>query len=310
MSIKLAQAASSEFYTAWGVAGRQREGELNIVDWAICEGKPWTHVFRAKDPVKREIIASTIEKAVANHYVGYSQNNADSPRTTLWDYARIQGWDVAKVNRVCNCDCSSLVAVAVRSAGVEADGLRDMYTGSELRILKSTGAFDIFTDAAHTESCSNLMRGDILLRSGHTAVSTQTAQTETVSGYMAYVHDCLAVNVRASAGTNGKILTTVSGNSFVPYIVSNCVNWIKIQAGSNIGYVSAKFCNKMPRGEIVNGNANIRATASTGKVLTIANKGSKVHLIGPTKKVLTTIWYQVYFEGTIGWISGKYLKVE
>lgn len=310
MSIKLAQASSSEFYSAWGVAGRQRDGELNIVDWAIIPEKPWTHVFRAKDPAKREIIASTLEKAVANYCIGYSQNNGDSPRTTLWDYAQIQGWDVAKVNKVCNCDCSSLVAVAVRCAGVEAKGLRDMYTGSEYSILKSTGEFEIFTDAAHVSTSSALVRGDILLRSGHTAVAIETASTETESGYMAMTHDCVAVNVRSSASTNGRILDELPGNSFIPFVESNYVNWVKVKVGSTIGYVSGKYCTRLPRGEVVNGNVNVRNAVSTGKILCVAKNGDKVHFIGSTKNVLGTTWYKVFYNNCIGWVSGKYIKVE
>lgn len=124
----------------------------------------WTAVIRPKSSADAEKIAVAMEQACANNYIGYDQGQ----RTTLWQEALKVNWNLSKIVVKCECDCSSLVAVCVRCAGISIS--KDIYTGNQLQALKNTGKFDVFTSSDYTQSSAKLKRGDILLKNGHTAI--------------------------------------------------------------------------------------------------------------------------------------------
>ena len=144
-----------------GAAGDQTGKEVYKRTWY---SKPWHTVFRAKSADVAEKIAKAMEQACENNNIGYDQYQ----RTTLFDLANAKKWDISKVDKKCETDCSALVAVCCNAAGVTVS--KDMYTGNESAVLKGTGKFNAFTDSIYTGSSSYLMRGDILLGTGHTAV--------------------------------------------------------------------------------------------------------------------------------------------
>lgn len=319
MSIKLAQASHSEFYSAWGEPGRQIPDELNIVDWRHNPNNPWHHVFRAKSPEVAEIIAKTFEDAVANHAIGYSQNNGASPRETFFDYLKAAGWDAKKVNKLCNTDCSALGGAAIAAAltlthrddARTIASLRTMYTGSALSVIKATGAFDIFTDEAHCQMESNLKRGDILLRSGHMACAINTAKTIDV-GRFCTTKDCISVNLRPGPSSDsGDPIRTVAGGSILPYVeTDDQTGWIKCLVGNATGWLSPKYCYPMEVGVVENGDVNIRAAADAGsKSLGVIHLGENCHLFQDGKvDSRGVIWYHVYYNGITGWSSSKYVR--
>lgn len=147
-----------------GTKGDQTGREVMTQDWST--GGTWSYVIRAKSDAVANKIAAAMKAACANNNIGYSQ----SDRRSLYNIVSKNGWNIAAAGR-CNCDCSSLVAVCVNAAGIKVSP--DMYTGNELRILQSTGAFTTYTAASYTKSAANLKTGDILLRTGHTAVVVQ-----------------------------------------------------------------------------------------------------------------------------------------
>ena len=133
--IRLAQAASSEHFSAWGEPPNQRrtgvtasnpggnmDGELNVVSfyggWEIC--------FRPVTTNLGDKIATFMEAAVRNgQYIGYGQNNGKYPREGVFDaLAKLKSTDPAKIKTLCNCDCSSLVGAAVYYAGTPMMALR------------------------------------------------------------------------------------------------------------------------------------------------------------------------------------------
>lgn len=144
-----------------GKAGDQTLKEVYKRTWY---SKPWHTVFRAKSPEIAEKIAKAMEQACANNNIGYDQYQ----RTTLFELAKAKKWNISKVDKKCETDCSALVAVCCNAAGVTVS--KDMYTGNEKSVLKGTGKFNIFTDSVYTKSSSYLRRGDILLGTGHTAI--------------------------------------------------------------------------------------------------------------------------------------------
>lgn len=160
--VKIGHAVHDEHNKAkGGDAGDQTGGEVLIANWY---NKPWTNVFRAKDPDAAEKIAETSEAICKNNYIGYDQGQ----RTTLDDEARKVGYDIEKITAPCETDCSAKVAVCVNAAGIKVS--KYMFTGSELTVLRNTSKFDIFTTDDYCKSPDKLRRGDILLGKGHTAV--------------------------------------------------------------------------------------------------------------------------------------------
>lgn len=153
-----------------GNAGNQSGKELRFQEW-YNRTKGWTHVFRAKDPEVARKLAKSMFDAVNNHKIGYDQ----SQRTTLFDEAEKKGFDLVKVKKACETDCSALVSVCVNAAGIPVS--KDMYTGNELSVLKKTKAFDIFTGKEYTTSPDKLEAGDILLGEGHTAIVVEVQVT-------------------------------------------------------------------------------------------------------------------------------------
>ena len=180
--LRLAQAASAEYFSTWGVPPNQRrtgataanpggnmDGELNVVPFY----GGWEYVFRPKDEAVAEKIAWLSTRTVMNGvHIGYSQNNSQYPRTGLFDELKKQKTpDPMKITAKVNCDCSAKAGAVVYHAGVKDDRLRNMWTGNEREILMSTGAFVELTDPLLLELGTGLKRGDILLKTGHTAIA-------------------------------------------------------------------------------------------------------------------------------------------
>lgn len=145
-----------------GTAGDQTGKEVCTRSWY---DKGWNKVIRPKDADLADRIAKAMKAACKNKNIGYNQ----SRRTTLYEKAKANDWDISGIKSKCDTDCSALVAVCVNAAGVKVSG--SMYTGNEAEVLKQTGKFKILTDAKYTKSDKLLKRGDILLKEGsHTAI--------------------------------------------------------------------------------------------------------------------------------------------
>ena len=171
MAVKIGHASIDENRKAKdGVAGDQTGKEVCVRDWY---NKPWTCVIRAKAGLVAEKIAKAMEQACANNHIGYDQGQ----RTTLFTKAQEAGWDLSKITADCECDCSSLVSVCVNAAGVSVS--KHIYTGNEKEALSATGAFEVLTAAKYVGKQDNLIRGDILLGTGHTAVVLSDGGGET-----------------------------------------------------------------------------------------------------------------------------------
>ena len=145
-----------------GVAGDQTGKEVCSHGWV---DKGWNKMIRPKNSMVAEKIARAMEQACQNNHIGYDQKE----RTSLYFLAREVGWDLSKITKNCETDCSALVAVCVNAAGIPVS--KDMYTGNEAKVLKDTGHFTVYTDIKYLGSDMYLKRGDILLKEGsHTAV--------------------------------------------------------------------------------------------------------------------------------------------
>lgn len=155
--------------TTGDAAGDQTGKEVSTQNWYL-HAKGW-YVYRAKDSKLREFIAKAMEIACKNNKIGYDQNQRD----TLYNLAKVVGFDPSKVDKACETDCSALVRVCVMYAitklglGVSVGNFR---TATESTYLMKTGLFTKLTDDNHCKKSSFLARGDILCTrtSGHTVV--------------------------------------------------------------------------------------------------------------------------------------------
>lgn len=225
--IRIAQASSSETFGKYGKAPNQRrtgasrtkpegnlDGELNVVNWY----GGWEAVYRPIDGEVAEKIATFMYRAVSNgNYVGYSW----SGNTELWDALhKKNSADPMDVDTLVNCDCCTLLGAAVDAAGIHDSGLRAMVTWKEDEVLMRTNAFLKLTDKDMLEKGTGIRRGDILWKTGHTAVSLDTDTV--ISGEMFFFQKYTFNNVSITAGERGtraaQISRTISKKGYRPVV--------------------------------------------------------------------------------------------
>ena len=171
MSIKIGHASIDEKGKAKnGKSGDQTGKEVFTRNWYDGD---WAFLARAKDPEVAKEIAKAATAGCANGHIGYDQNQ----RNTLLTRAKAVDWDLAKIDKPCESDCSSFVTCCVQAAGIEIWSGGNAPTTSNLKTaLKKTNAFDILTDAKYLNSGANLLDGDRLVRpkttqrGGHTEI--------------------------------------------------------------------------------------------------------------------------------------------
>lgn len=148
-----------------GFAGDQTGKEVCTRSWYDNQ---WNYVLRCTDKNKNEIMAQAMEKACNNNHIGYDQNERNSLRTQ----AQLCGYDLSRINKDCECDCSSLIAVCCECAGIKVpyNGYNAPTTLTLKTALLSTGVFTQLTDMKYLNTDAYLMRGDILIREGRHVV--------------------------------------------------------------------------------------------------------------------------------------------
>lgn len=169
MAIKIGHASGDERGKAsGGTAGDQTGGEVCTRSW-YASG--WDVVLRPKNKTLAEKSAKACEAACANNKIGYDQNS----RNTLYRYAKLVNFDLAKVTDECECDCSSLMHVCAIAGGAKLSyGVNGFWTGNMVDGIMASGDYEKLTDAKYLTSDAYLKRGDILIRtSGHTAMALE-----------------------------------------------------------------------------------------------------------------------------------------
>ena len=123
------------------------------------------------------------------------------------------------------------------------------------------------------------------------------------------------LNVRSSASTSGKLLTTLKKGSSVE-VVGTSGDWLKIKYSGGTAYVSGDYVQKPDSASDGSGsetvlytgttkaNLNVRSSASTsGKLLTTLKKGSSVEVVGTSGD-----WLKVNYAGGTAYVSGDYVQ--
>ena len=134
-------------------------GELSIRK--LEDSGRWEKVYRPTSAAKAEKLADAAEATCRNVNVGYSWY---ADRVTFWQQLAAAGYNPAKITTPCNGDCSAGVAAWANVAGISIDPNMTTRNEDEL-LLKSRQFMRLpFMGAKY------LHRGDVLWRSGHTAV--------------------------------------------------------------------------------------------------------------------------------------------
>lgn len=167
MKVIIGHAVCSEEGGKYGKPGDQTGKELRLQDWYLRD-KGWKGVFRWKDTKLAAKSADYVSKCCQSSKVGYSQGSDANGRESLDKQMALVDYSIEKLECDVNCDCSSLIASAVRSVGGKVD--RGMYTGNEEEQLKKSGLFTELKDVKYTDHPDNLKTGDILWGEGHTAM--------------------------------------------------------------------------------------------------------------------------------------------
>lgn len=169
MAIKIGHSSIDERGKAsGGSAGDQTKKEVCIRTWY---NKGWNVVLRPKNSVVAEKSAKACEQACANDKLGYDQGG----RNTLYKEAVQVNFDISKITKPCESDCSSLMHVCVIAGGVKINyGSNGFTTRTMRKRLLATGEYEELTDSKYLTSDEYLKRGDILVKEGsHTVMALE-----------------------------------------------------------------------------------------------------------------------------------------
>lgn len=279
MAKYIAHASIDENGTAKnGCAGDQTTKEVCIRTWYP---KSWNYVLRIENEEVRIQFANNMIDIAKNNNIGYDQNQ----RNTLLTQAKKVDFDFSKITVKCECDCSSMVTIALLGAiyiVLGEDAYDEAYetlvvsgncaTTSTLknRMLKLTMfKVSVYASSDYTDGTSKAVFGDIYNKAGSHVVcyiDTGSKVTKTVTK-----------SVTATDSAKSKD-TTLAGT----YKVT--ASWLNVRHG---------------------------AGAKKEHMVTIP-KGTNVKNYGYYTEVDETKWLYVQFtyEGTeyIGFCSSKYLE--
>ena len=330
MAVKVGSARIDEHGKArGGQAGDQTGKEVSTQNWYL-HSKGW-RVYRAKNPSVAEKIARCMEMACKNSKIGYDQGS----RNTLYKEAEPFGFDVSKVTKPCETDCSALVRVCIAFAGITSlpSGFR---TGNMPSNLAKTGAFTELTGSKYQSQSTYLGRGDILVTksSGHTVVVLTNGSKYEGPVYPVDYDLGDRVIKYGCEGNDVKLMQEMLlklgydlGSWGCDGDFGDCTELAlkafqtdaKLDVDGECGPTTLVALEKAieahdglkPTGKTVRisgGNCYIRTAPNTdGKKLGMAHKGDELPFAG---EVSDNGWLQVLYKDQKAWVSGKYGRTE
>ena len=177
MAIKIGHATKNENGKAYGgAAGDQTGKEVCIIGWY---NGGWHTVLRPKSKELAEKSAVACEAACANENLGYDM--AVSQRNTLQAEAVKHDHDLSKIDKPCEADCATFMQVCAIAGGAkltyEGNG---MTTRNMVERLLETGDYEALTEQKYLDSDAYLLRGDILVKTGHTVMALEDGEAVAV----------------------------------------------------------------------------------------------------------------------------------
>ena len=169
---------------AWGNSpGDQTGREVYYHEYpGSVDGGSWSYVIRAKDDSVKVRLADAMMKACDNDHIGYNDGGTD-----LYYEAEKVGWDLTKITKDTSTQCSYVVDVCLRCAGVDAKYAKaDTASIYIWDALEPSGQFEKLTTIP---SNSELLPGDILVKKnspgsaylGHVAMVVKSPAADKLS---------------------------------------------------------------------------------------------------------------------------------
>lgn len=248
MTVYIGNAVGDEHGKAsGGKAGDQTGKELRVQPW--YKNKKGWRVFRPKSYEVAQKLAEDMRAACDNPAIGYDQKQ----RNTLYNVADQVGFDCAKVDKPCECDCSSLVRVCLAHTGIKTGNFN---TASEPSVLKKTGAFDEMIGPEYTDESGWLKTGDILVTTvkGHTAIvlnngdhvdprppeppEPEPPEPEPKTKYVEVIGK--SVRVRSSDSVLGRTQFIAHRGDLFPLVGIAPSGWYQIATDRDESYITSK----------------------------------------------------------------------
>ena len=157
-----------------------------------------------------------------------------------------------------------------------------------------------------------------------TESTTSTAKPAAEKNYIEVTGD--TVNVRAGAGTNYKVVTSVKKGKRYKFYETKTVDgvkWYKIKVNDKEGWIVSTYVKEVESGttnatstvsqyqyvEITEKSVNVRAGAGTHcKILGTVKRGQRYKFYA-TKTVEGQKWYKIKYNGNDGWVAASCVKL-
>ena len=308
MALLIGQACSNERGEILnGQRGDQTGREVRIN--TFFDGQVWQIIFRCVDPAKAKLIAKYMRDACLNDNIGY---DTGATRYSCWELA-IPLKSTADIKKPCNTDCSQLMDICVNLAGIPLT--KYLWTAIEEELLMSTGQFIKITDQSVLRG-NGLRVGDILLRSGHTAVVVEADEPSGYDQTPKWVGEAFGaklVNVYANpVGTQqmASYPQLATGNLFDVCDETENRFYIRI-AGEYYGWIDKVYClRKSPyKAVTVQTDLHLRQNAGAGfKSLAVMPKGTQLQFCDQKPAADGRPWDYVIYKGQYGFCSDRYVK--
>lgn len=310
MALLIGQACSNERgEIIGGTKGDQTTREVRIN--TFFDGQVWQVIYRCKDKNKAKLIGKYMLEACKNDNIGYDTGKT---RYTCWNLAMAIK-SVKDITKPCNTDCSQLMCICVNLAGIPLT--KYLWTAIEDELLMSTGMFDRITDQAMLRG-NGLAVGDILWRSGHTAVvveadETPSGEPDKTPKWVGEAYGAKLVNVYANpTGTTPlKAYPQLATGNLFDVCDERGNRWYIRIAGTYYGWIDKQFClRKSPQKTVtVQTDLHLRANAGAGyKSLAIMPKGTQLQYCDQKPASDGKPWDYVIYKGQYGFCSDRYVK--
>lgn len=306
MAVTIGHASIDENKKATGgVAGDQTTKEVCTRSWYNGD---WHTVLRPKSSTLAEKSAKACEAACANDKIGYDQGQ----RNTLYTQAKSVNYDISKITTPCECDCSSLMHVCAIAGGANIPyGANGQTTRNMVTAFVNSGAYEKLTDSKYLTSDKYLKRGDVLVKTGHTAMSltngsasgstsstASTPSTSSTDSYTVKSRDTLSKIAKAYGYTVQKL---VSYNSIS--------NPSLIKVGQVIKFPPKESATPWtPKvGDTVNftGNAHYKNANATDAVKCKPGKAKITHISKNSKHPYHLRWVSGGGSTVYGWVDAE-----
>lgn len=290
-----------------GQKGDQTGREVRIN--TFFDGQTWQMAFRCKDKAKAKLIAKYMADACKNNNIGYDTGNT---RYSCWDEA-MKVKSTAGITKPCNTDCSQLMCICVNLAGITLS--KYLWTAVEENLLMSTGQFTKITDQSILRG-NGLMVGDILWRTGHTAVVVEADEQTGYDKTPKWVGEAFGAKlITVYKNPSGmfpldEYPQLATGNLFDVCDESGSRWYIRI-AGQYYGWIDKNYClRKSPyKYGTVSQDLWLRQNAGKNfKGLCVMPKNATVQICDTKPASDGRPWDYVIYNGQYGFCSAAYIK--